>query len=163
MDRLLLKIPIFGPLVEKSVSYLFLFLNATTLRRTAAIERLRGHIRDLGDLQAGSLKGTNSSLAARTWEGWWGSAGHFLPLVALMLFPVIQMQHFCSQHRGFIICVATITFVMASYLVPERAHLAARHPQRRQAPVGGREVVRCFLRFSGSLPTPRSAANILPC
>ena len=24
---------------------------------------------------------------------------------------------------------------------PERAHLAARHPQRRQAPVGGREVV----------------------
>lgn len=58
-----------------------------------------------------------SPLSAPMIEGWWGSAGHFLPLVALMLFPVIQMQHFCSQHRGFIICVATITFVMASYLV----------------------------------------------
>lgn len=34
-----------------------------------------------------------------------------------MLFPVLQMQHFCSQHRGFIVCIATITFVMASYLV----------------------------------------------
>ena len=58
-----------------------------------------------------------SPLSAPMIEGWWGSAGHFLPLVALMLFPVIQMQHFCSQHRGFIVCVATITFVMASYLV----------------------------------------------
>lgn len=58
-----------------------------------------------------------SPLSAPMIEGWWGSAGHFLPLVALMLFPVLQMQHFCSQHRGFIICVATITFVMASYLV----------------------------------------------
>ena len=58
-----------------------------------------------------------SSLSAPMIEGWWGSAGHFLPLVALMLFPVIQMQHFCSQHRGFIVCIATITFVMASYLV----------------------------------------------
>lgn len=58
-----------------------------------------------------------SSLSAPMIEGWWGSAGHFLPLVALMLFPALQMQHFCSQHRGFIICVATITFVMASYLV----------------------------------------------
>ena len=58
-----------------------------------------------------------SPLSAPMIEGWWGSAGHFLPLVALMLFPVIQMQHFCSQHRGFIICIATITFVMASYLV----------------------------------------------
>ena len=58
-----------------------------------------------------------SPLSAPMIEGWWGSAGHFLPLVALMLFPVIQMQHFCSQHRGFIVCIATITFVMASYLV----------------------------------------------
>ena len=58
-----------------------------------------------------------SPLSAPMIEGWWGSAGHFLPLVALMLFPVLQMQHFCSQHRGFIICVATITSVMASYLV----------------------------------------------
>lgn len=58
-----------------------------------------------------------SPLSAPMIEGWWSSAGHFLPLVALMLFPVLQMQHFCSQHRGFIICVATITFVMASYLV----------------------------------------------
>lgn len=58
-----------------------------------------------------------SPLSAPMIEGWWGSAGHFLPLVALMLFPVLQMQHFCSQHRGFIICIATITFVMASYLV----------------------------------------------
>lgn len=58
-----------------------------------------------------------SPLSAPMIEGWWGSAGHFLPLVALMLFPALQMQHFCSQHRGFIICVATITFVMASYLV----------------------------------------------
>ena len=58
-----------------------------------------------------------SPLSAPLIEGWWSSAGHFLPLVALMLFPVLQMQHFCSQHRGFIICVATITFVMASYLV----------------------------------------------
>ena len=58
-----------------------------------------------------------SPLSAPMIEGWWGSAGHFLPLVALMLFPVLQMQHFCSQHRGFIVCIATITFVMASYLV----------------------------------------------
>lgn len=58
-----------------------------------------------------------SPLSAPMIEGWWGSAGHFLPLVALMLFPVIQMQHFCSQHRGFIVCIAAITFVMASYLV----------------------------------------------
>lgn len=58
-----------------------------------------------------------SPLSAPMIEGWWSSAGHFLPLVALMLFPVLQMQHFCSQHRGFIICIATITFVMASYLV----------------------------------------------
>lgn len=58
-----------------------------------------------------------SPLSAPMIEGWWGSAGHFLPLVALMLFPVIHMQHFCSQHRGFIVCIATITFVMASYLV----------------------------------------------
>lgn len=58
-----------------------------------------------------------SPLSAPMIEGWWSSAGHFLPLVALMLFPVLQMQHFCSQHRGFIVCIATITFVMASYLV----------------------------------------------
>ena len=58
-----------------------------------------------------------SPLSAPMIEGWWGSAGHFLPLVALMLFPALQMQHFCSQHRGFIVCIATITFVMASYLV----------------------------------------------
>lgn len=58
-----------------------------------------------------------SPLSAPMIEGWWGSAGHFLPLVVLMLFPVLQMRHFCSQHRGFIICIATITFVMSSYLV----------------------------------------------
>ena len=40
-----------------------------------------------------------SPLSAPMIEGWWGSAGHFLPLVALMLFPVIQMQHSHQYNR----------------------------------------------------------------
>ena len=41
-----------------------------------------------------------SPLSAPMIEGWWGSAGHFLPLVALMLFPVLQMQHFWKVILG---------------------------------------------------------------
>src|SRR5699024_815056 len=51
-----------GPLC----SLLYLVLDATTLRRTAAVVRLGRHVGDRADLEAGGLEGTDGGLAART-------------------------------------------------------------------------------------------------
>src|SRR5699024_661060 len=47
-------------------SPLSLLLDATTLRRTAAVVRLRRHVGDRADLEAGGLEGTDGGFAART-------------------------------------------------------------------------------------------------